>query len=246
MPATSRLLYYELGVRADDDGFVEPNKVIRMMALSVDDLKVLITKGFAIPFESGVVVLTHWKENNFIRNDRYKPTRYVREMAQLNVIENDNYSLQTKENQSGIPLVNQMDTQVRLGKVRLGKVISSEKKEPKQPLEEIQLVIDYWNHRNPHLPVKKSTKSLSQNIACQLEEFELRDILMAIRKKPQSPKEFLRDIDLVVMMRQFTRSREGADYILSILQTPIEPLLLEDMEEDVNNFLLTHNAKQHA
>jgi hypothetical protein len=55
---------------ADDDGFVSPRKVLRMIGAGENDLKVLLAKGFVIPFESGVIVITHWKQNNYLRNDR--------------------------------------------------------------------------------------------------------------------------------------------------------------------------------
>ena len=75
MPTTTRLLYYDLSMRADDDGFINsPKKIQRMIGASDDDLKVLIAKKFIIPFESGVVVIKHWKIHNYIQKDRYKPT----------------------------------------------------------------------------------------------------------------------------------------------------------------------------
>jgi hypothetical protein len=86
-----------------------------MIGCSEDDLKLLIAKNFIIPFESGVVVIKHWKIHNYIRNDRYKETVYQEEKALLEVKENKAYTL-------GIPNGYQMDTQVRLGKDRIGKV----------------------------------------------------------------------------------------------------------------------------
>jgi len=120
MPVTARLLYYDLGMRADDDGFVNsPKKIMRMVGASQDDLAILISKKFIIPFDSGVVVIKHWRIHNYIQKDRYKPTKYTEEKAMLTVKENDGYSLDTKCIQSGTDL----DTQVRLGKVRKGKNI---------------------------------------------------------------------------------------------------------------------------
>lgn len=115
MPMSSQCLYFHLGMVADDDGFVNsPKKIQRMIGASEDDLKLLIAKRFLLPFESGVVVIKHWKMNNFIRNDRYKPTVYQEEKALLTTNENGSYSL-------GIPNDNQRYTQVRLGKVSIGK-----------------------------------------------------------------------------------------------------------------------------
>lgn len=115
MPISARLLYYDLSMRADDDGFLNnPKKIQRMIGCSEDDLKLLIAKNFIIPFESGVVVIKHWKIHNYIRNDRYKETVYQEEKALLQTKGNKAYTL-------GIPNGHQMDTQVRLGKVSLGK-----------------------------------------------------------------------------------------------------------------------------
>ena len=84
MPLSTQSLYFHLSMRADDDGFINnPKKVQRMVGCGDDDLKLLIVKNFIIPFESGVVVIKHWKIHNYIRNDRYKPTVYVEEKAML-------------------------------------------------------------------------------------------------------------------------------------------------------------------
>ena len=120
MSVSARCLYYDLAMRADDDGFINnPKKIQRMVGASDDDLKILIAKKFIIPFESGVVVIKHWKIHNYIRNDRYKPTVYEDEIKQLEIKENNAYTL---KNDVGIPNGYQMDTQVRIGKVRIGKV----------------------------------------------------------------------------------------------------------------------------
>ncbi len=97
MPISSRLLYYELGMRADDDGFVDNWKKIMMFTgLKEDDLKLLITKQFIIPFESGVIVIKHWRLNNYLQKDRTKPTIYQEELKQLELDESNVYILDTK------------------------------------------------------------------------------------------------------------------------------------------------------
>lgn len=120
MPQSSQLLYFHLSMRADDDGFINNSKsIMRNVGCKDDDIKLLIVKKFLIPFDSGVVVIKHWKIHNYIRNDRYKETKYKEERASLTIDENNSYSLGMS---SGIPMVSQMDTQVRLGKDRIGKV----------------------------------------------------------------------------------------------------------------------------
>lgn len=74
MPASAHSLYFHLGMYADDDGFVNPRKIMRMLGSSEDDLKVLLSKRFLLTFASGVVVVKHWKINNLVRKDWYRPT----------------------------------------------------------------------------------------------------------------------------------------------------------------------------
>ena len=83
MPTSSQLLYFHLGMRADDDGFVNPNKIMRMVGANSDDLKVLLTKRFLLLFEGGVVVIKHWLIHNLIRADVYKENLYKKEKQTL-------------------------------------------------------------------------------------------------------------------------------------------------------------------
>jgi len=111
LPVSSRELYFQLGMYADDDGFVTPRKVIRMIGASNDDISVLHAKGFIIPFKSGVIVIRHWKENNYLRADRYKPTIYQ-----------DEYKLACQDP------VYQLDTQSSKDKFNIEKIRHSSKK----------------------------------------------------------------------------------------------------------------------
>lgn len=97
MPVSARLLYYELGMRADDDGFVDNwKKILLFTGLKEDDLKILIAKQFVIPFETGVIVIRHWRLNNYLQNDRIKPTVYQKEKSSLKLDDNNVYSLDTE------------------------------------------------------------------------------------------------------------------------------------------------------
>lgn len=119
MPLSAQALYFHLSMRADDDGFINnPKRIQKLVSCTDDDLKLLIAKHFIIPFESGIVVIKHWKIHNYIRTDRYKETVYQEEKAMLETKENKAYTLCQP---FGIPNGYQMDTQVRLGKDRLGK-----------------------------------------------------------------------------------------------------------------------------
>lgn len=96
MPDSSQNLYFHLSLDADDDGFVANYKsIMRMLGKKEDDLKVLIAKQFIIPFENGVLVIRHWKLNNYIQKDRYKETIYKEEKALLSVDNSNVYNMDT-------------------------------------------------------------------------------------------------------------------------------------------------------
>ena len=189
MPLSTQCLYFHLGMRADDDGFLNnPKKILRMIGCSEDELKMLIAKGFIIPFPSGVVVLTHWKMHNYIRSDRYKPTIYVAEKALLQIVSGGTYQLVDNADTNGIPdnnqTVYQMDTQVRLGKDRLGKdrlgyisAPTSDKSEPEPEATEpifIELIlntgqmypvtqrqVDNWKQLYPGVDIEQALRSMA-------------------------------------------------------------------------------------
>lgn len=119
MPVTARLLYYDLSMRGDDDGFVNsPKKIMRMVGASQDDLNILILKKFIIPFDNGVVVIKHWKIHNYIRKDTYKETTYKEQKSLLELDENCSYRL---KNGSRPRLVDEPSTQDRIGQDSLDK-----------------------------------------------------------------------------------------------------------------------------
>ena len=94
MPLSAQALYFHLGMSADDDGFLNnPKKIQRVIGANDDDLKLLIAKNFVIAFESGVMVIKHWKINNYIRADRYTETVYREEKALLSIKENGVYTI---------------------------------------------------------------------------------------------------------------------------------------------------------
>lgn len=94
MPLSTQALYFHLSMRADDDGFINnPKKIQRMIGCGDDDLKLLIAKKFLILFESGVIVIKHWRIHNYIQKDRYKETVYTDEKSLLYLKENKAYTL---------------------------------------------------------------------------------------------------------------------------------------------------------
>ena len=123
MPMTAQLLYFHLSMRGDDDGFInKPKAIMRLCGAKDDDLRILFTKKFVIPFDSGVVVIKHWKIHNYIRKDTYTETKYKEEKALLELDENNSYRIA-----GATPLqlrdgtVTSPSTQVRLGKDSIGK-----------------------------------------------------------------------------------------------------------------------------
>ena len=126
MSTSTRELYFQLGMYADDDGFISPRKIMRMIGASDDDLKMLVAKKFVLPFDNGVLVIKHWKMNNEIKSDRYKSTEYYEQKQMLFLKENNAYTFDSTQGISLIKTkciqnVSKTDTQVRLGKDRLGK-----------------------------------------------------------------------------------------------------------------------------
>jgi len=94
MPLSTQSLYFHLSMRADDEGFINnPKKIQRMIGASDDDLKLLIAKSFIINFESGIIVIKHWKIHNYIRGDRLQKTKYQEERQLLEIKDNGAYTL---------------------------------------------------------------------------------------------------------------------------------------------------------
>lgn len=111
MPQSSQNLYFHLGMRADDDGFVSsPKKITKIVGANEDDLKLLIAKKYVILFENRILVISHWHINNSIRKDRYSETIYKEEKRKIIKNENGVYIL---NHMNGIPNGNQRYTQYR-------------------------------------------------------------------------------------------------------------------------------------
>lgn len=182
MPITSRLLYYDLNLRADDDGFVaSPKKICKMIGCSDDDLKILISKRFIVSFESGVIVIRHWRVHNLIRADRYNETEYKHEKSLLSQYDGV-YELEYNNTSNVIPCVTpnvipSVHTMGTTGKVRLGK----------DSIDKYNLyiveVLDYLNQKinSNYRATSQKTKLL---ITARLKEgFEIEDFKTVIDKK---------------------------------------------------------------
>jgi len=149
MPQSSQNLYFHLGMNADDDGFCEHFSIMRMTDSKPDDLKILQAKNFVNVFDDKVLVVIDWKENNYLRSDRYTPSKYL-----------EVYKKELKRLSSGIPKVDEVATQVRLGKDRLGEVTTTETSS-----EDISLLIKSFESLNP--ASKKFYGNTTQRKACR-------------------------------------------------------------------------------
>jgi hypothetical protein len=129
MPLSSQALYFHLGMSADDDGFLNNTiQIARAINASQDDMNLLLLKKFILRFDTGIMVIKHWRINNYIRSDRYKPTLYQDELKQLEVKQDGGYKLnnvieneKTLINTPLLPNGYQKDTEIRLDKIRLDK-----------------------------------------------------------------------------------------------------------------------------
>ena len=226
MPPTSQLLYFHLELRADDEGFVlSPKTIQRMIGASNDDFSILIAKNFIIPFESGVVVITHWLVHNSVRKDRMKATSCSKEKAMLH-INSDRVYLIEQNATNCQPSDNQVTTncQHRLGKDRIGedrlgkdRLDNTSKDEMiSKPKIDYQKFVNYWNDTCLDLPkVIKLTKNRKQAIRLRLNEFGEDEILRAIDETAGSDflcgkvNDFTASFDWILKTANLTKILEG-------------------------------------
>lgn len=186
MPATARLLYYDLAMRADDDGFVgSPRGIMRSTGATNDDMNILLMRKFVISFESGVIVIRHWRLHNYIQSDRYKPTVYTKERKMLSeskgVYELDTNCIQTVSN---------LDTQVRLGKDRTGKDRIEEDKDTLTLTGSSVCASDFERFWSAY--PKKRNKETARKAFKKLKGVSIDVLLEAIEKQKRS-QDWLKD-----------------------------------------------------
>lgn len=224
MPQSTQNLYFHLSLRADDDGFVgNPKKIMRMINCSQDDIKILISKQFLIPFESGVVVIKHWKIHNYIRNDRYKPTIYTEEKKKLIEQENKEYIV-------GIPNGNQTDTQYRIGKDSLVKDNKNNVVNDNFICDE-KVIIDYLNDKTgKHF---KHTTDKTKNL------------IKARMKEGFTVDEFKRVIDIKV--KQWGKDQKMKIYLRpeTLFGTKFEAYLNEEPPKEHYDIKIDHSDLQN-
>ena len=184
MPATTQNLYFHLNMHADDDGFIgNPKRIGRMIGASDDDFKILIAKKFIIVFESGVIVIKHWRIHNTLSKMRYKETSYLDEKSQLLIKENNAYSLD-----EGKPLDD--SRLVEMGKRQVRRTVDEQETNlSKDKLSKDKTSKDKLSEDKPSK--KKSAKAdLNGMIDSFTENEELKDALKAfldMRKSIKKP-----------------------------------------------------------
>ena len=181
MPLSTQALYFHLSMRADDDGFLNnANKIRRTVGASEDDLKILILKRFVIDFDDGVIVIKHWRMNNYLRSDRYKPTVYQEEFSMLETKENGSYTL---KDDVGIPNGYHLETQYSIGKDSIELDKDSIGNNIVDFAEIANEIIDYLN-LVLGTKYKSTTKKTKDCIKARLkEEFTVDDFKVVIDKK---------------------------------------------------------------
>ena len=142
MPATARCLYFTLNMLADDDGFVNsPKSIMRQCMATDDDMKILLSKYYLIPFDSGIVVIRHWRINNYLRRDRYIPTKFVNEKNSLIVNEAGAYEKIDEINQEEINQIEEpkkIEAPEKIAKTI--KTVALENREPKNDIEKVEKI----------------------------------------------------------------------------------------------------------
>ena len=180
MSLSTQALYFHLAMRADDDGFVNnPKRIQRMIGASDDELKILIAKQYIFPFESGVVVIKHWKVHNYIQKDRYHPSTLSEK--QLLKVNNDN-TYEVLDTECIQPCIQDGNIgKVRLGKVRLDNNILSG--EPDGLSAKVKEIIDYLNEKSGK-KYRYSTPKTKSLIKARLKEsFVLHHFKLVIDNK---------------------------------------------------------------
>lgn len=188
MPLSSQALYFHLGINADDDGFVQPKRVMRMVEAKQDDLKVLKGKGFVIEFHNSVIVITHWKVNNQIRADRKKDTIYKEHLANLGLNDADIYELQPIDNQVSTKCPHSIGKdsigEYRIGEVSKGKNnISSETSS--QGNNDISAVIKMFEIVNPSISSLYGNKTQRASAARLLKKWTPNQIKTVVNILPE-------------------------------------------------------------
>ena len=220
MPLSSQSLYFHLSMRADDEGFVNnPRKIQRMIGASDDDMKVLLAKNFILAFESGVIVIKHWKIHNYIRADRLIETNYQEERSRLDVKDNGSYTMsdtcQTLDGQMSVSC----PSNVSIGKDRIVEDSVVKDKECKHTHGQFKNVLltdkEYEKLKNEFSEADEAIEFLSAYIAEKGYKSKShyltirRWVIKAVREQAEKPK--IKTNTMTRMLTNPTTSDDLAD-----------------------------------
>ena len=192
MPFSAQALYFQLGMEADDDGFLNrPRKVMRNIEATEEDLNLLLEMRFILSFPNGVIAVKHWRMNNQIRKDRYTPTQYQEEFNSLEIKPDGAYTEKEKEVVDTLattwqPDGNQMATQYRLGKCSVveDNIYCPADDEEKTDLSETYKTITSHLNEKAGTSYKHSSKKTQSLIRARMSDgFKLDDFKTVIDKK---------------------------------------------------------------
>ena len=139
LSAEAQCLYFHMGMLADDDGLAKNYRsYMKLIGATNEDLQSLIDKSFIYKFDSDVIAIKHWKINNTVRHDRYRPTIFQNEFSRLDIADNNEYIMLDT---NGIPDGNQMDTKNSIDKNSKDK-ISKEKNSLEKKREEKNNIVE--------------------------------------------------------------------------------------------------------
>ena len=183
MPLTTQALYFHFLQNADDDGFVgNPNSIMRKVGASKNDYDLLMVKRFIIVFDSGICVIKHWRIHNYIQKDRYVPTTFIKEKAQLETEENGAYT-------ECIQNVSNLYAQYSIGKDSIGKdSIEGERAPTREPVHsKAQAIVDLFNELCPSLSkVTVLSTCREKAITARLKEFTVEQFTTVFKKAEAS------------------------------------------------------------
>lgn len=231
MPMSARCLYFTLGMLADDDGFVDgPKSIMRQCGASQDDLAILVGKRFVLLFDTGVIVIKHWRINNYLRSDRYTPTSHIKEKASIEVDSNGAYTeraeissrtIQALPDGPGIPVG------IPGGIPSIGKYREEKSREEEISMSvsnetdcstDVQRILDAWNAIDGIPKVQKLSpdSKRGKSLGARLKEYGVEKVLEAIAEIPDSSfltgkakKQFKITFDWFVLPNNFPKVLEG-------------------------------------
>lgn len=198
MPQSTQNLYFHLNIRADDDGFIDnPKKIMRTVGSNQNDIEILLSKRYLLLFDSGVIVIKHWRLHNTIQKDRYKPTVYQEEYEKLQIKDNgaytDNKLLVCNDLTSCIQNVNELDTECYIDKVRLDKIrLDKVSKDKRFVIPTVEQIKEYCTERNNKIDPDYFF-NYYQSKGWMIGKNKMKDWKSAVRTWEKREKEFNKD-----------------------------------------------------